>query len=157
MKKFLLLGAAALLAVIAGAPALAEMPSPPGEPIKLSLTSKPVFYDHAVHTSQRCETCHSVTPRHFPPLATAMPENCSVCHHPVEDNPNPSRRCSECHVELARTDKTVYSYFHIIHGRSFGTPDRLSCLSCHMEVIKTRPEKRQALTACSGSTCHPKT
>jgi hypothetical protein len=161
MKKLLLLGAISMFVAIAGIPALADMPSlpplPPDGPIKLELTERPVFYDHSVHTSQRCETCHTVVSRHFPPMATAVPQTCEVCHHQVDGAPPPTVYCSECHTELLRTNKTVNSYFRIIHGRSFTVEGRVSCLSCHMEVIKTRPEKRQELTACSGSSCHPKT
>ena len=107
MKKLPLLGTAVLLAVTLGMPALADMPSPPAGPIKLELTGKPVFYAHAVPTSQRCESCHSAAPRHFPPLATAAAQNCAVCHHMVDNAPPPSVYCSECHVEMLRTDKTV--------------------------------------------------
>lgn len=156
MNKLLTLGAAALLVTAMGLPALAEMPPAPDGPIKMELTKKPVMFDHAVHAPQQCEGCHVSTPQHFPPMAVDQQKMCVVCHHLVDGDFAPSFTCSDCHNEMDRSDKSELSYFRIAHARSFDTPERSSCLSCHFDVIKTRPEKRQALTSCVGSACHPK-
>ena len=130
-------------------------PQLPG-PITMNQTDKPVVFNHSSHASTDCTTCHSAVPAHFPPMEISERNMCVVCHHMVDGDLPDIGTCSSCHFELDPRDKSPESYYRIIHGRTFAEADKVSCLSCHMEVIKTRPEKRQTLTACSGSACHPK-
>lgn len=161
MKKLLTFGAGALLVSALVLPAFAEQQSaqtaeqPPvlSRPIKMAKTDRPVVFPHAPHTARSCTACHTDMPRHFPPLVMDAEQDCVVCHHLVEGQ-KVFKKCSSagCHDVLDRKDKSVHSYYRIFHDRSLEN----SCLSCHARVIKTRPEKRQALTSCVGSSCHPK-
>ena len=120
----------------------------------MELTKKPVMFDHGIHTAQQCVTCHPTMPQHFPPLEVNAEQRCVVCHHLVDGEEPASYLCSDCHAYDPK-DKSSSSYFGIMHARKVqdGTT---TCLQCHYEVIKTRPEKKQELTACVGSACHPK-
>ena len=138
MKKLLTLGLGAFFAVSMAMPAFAEQPDMPQEPVKMARTKKPVMFPHKIHTTPNCAECHSTMPRHFPPLALAVKQQCAVCHD-----------------EFDPRDKSSSSYYRIAHARDVAEGYN-SCLSCHYEVVKTRPEKKQLLTACSGSACHPK-
>lgn len=155
MKKLLMFGAGAMLATALVLPAFADAEQPPvlTRPVKMAMTSKPVMFPHDIHTAQSCEACHTNMPKHFPPLVVDTKQDCVVCHHLVDGKSN-FQKCSTagCHDALDPKDKTVKSYFRIFHDRSYEN----SCMSCHENVIKTRPEKRQELTSCVGSACHPK-
>ena len=50
MKKLLLFGCGTLLAAVLTAPALAAQPAVPSGPLTMSLTKKPVIFDHAQHS-----------------------------------------------------------------------------------------------------------
>lgn len=155
MKKLLTFGAAALLVTALALPASAEQQAvPPDGPLKMELTKKPVTFDHGIHTAQQCAACHPSMPAHFPPLEVNAAQRCVVCHHPIDGEAPDPGACSDCHAYDPK-DKSSNSYFGIIHARKVqeGTT---TCLQCHYEVIKTRPEKKQELTACVGSACHPK-
>ena len=154
MKKLLTFGAGALLVTALALPAFAEQPPVPDGPIKMELTKKPVMFDHGIHTAQQCVTCHPTMPQHFPPLEVNAEQRCVVCHHLVDGEEPASYLCSDCHAYDPK-DKSSSSYFGIMHARKVqdGTT---TCLQCHYEVITTRPEKKQELTACVGSACHPK-
>lgn len=154
MKSLLTFGAAALLVSALALPAFAEQPAVPDGPVKMELTKKPVMFDHGIHTAQQCSACHPTMPAHFPPLEVNAGQRCVVCHHLIEGEYPDSATCSDCHAYDPK-DKSSNSYFGIIHARKVqeGTT---TCLQCHYEVIQTRPEKKQELTACVGSACHPK-
>lgn len=156
MKKLLTFGAGALLAAALALPVHAEESVPYG-PIILQHSQKRVIFKHGVHITQLCTGCHATVPQHFPPLAVDTKQQCVVCHHLIADEPAPTYQCSAsgCHDEFSPKDKSVNSYFRIVHARNV-EEDKTTCLKCHYEVIKTRPEKKQELTACVGSACHPK-
>ncbi len=155
MKTLLTLGAAALLSIALALPAQAELPKRPDGPVKMQLTKKPVVFSHAIHARSQCEGCHVSTPQHFPPMSIDRERMCMVCHHEVEGSAPPTFACTDCHNVLDPQDKSTSSYFRIAHARNLERSDRVSCLSCHFDVIKTRPEKTVALTSCVGSACHP--
>ena len=156
MKKLLTLGLGALFAVSMAMPAFAEQPDMPQEPVKMARTQKPVMFPHKIHTTPNCMECHSTMPRHFPPLALDVKQQCIVCHHLVGGE-EIIMACSTsgCHDEFDTRDKSLSSYYRIAHARDVQEGYN-SCLSCHYEVVKTRPEDKQRLTACAGSACHPK-
>jgi len=153
MKKLLTFGAGALLVSALVMPALAEQEA--GQPpalsrtVRMAKTDKPVMFPHAPHTAQSCTPCHESTPWHFPPLSMNAKEDCDRCHHTGEYT-----KCSDsgCHDNMDIKDKSESSYFRIFHDRKVEN----SCLNCHFKVAQTRPEKKQALTACADSSCHPK-
>ena len=134
MKKLLLFGGGALLAVALSAPALAAPPAVPAEPLTMNLTKKPVVFDHAQHSKLEC----------------------GACHHQVDGKEN-YQKCATagCHDVMGAKDKSVHSYYRIAHDRKIAAPYN-SCLSCHSEVIKQVSDKKKAMTACVGSSCHPK-
>ena len=158
MKKLPTLCSAALIAVVlAVAPGLAQSKTIPAGPIKMRLTEKPVLFDHNIHTTTVCTACHTSTPAHFPPLTVDTETQCSMCHHKVAGI-IPKFRCGTVGCHNPRDKHARRSYFKIVHDRKIIGSGHLavSCLGCHNEVTKTRPEKKQALTSCSGSSCHPK-
>ena len=155
MNKLLTLGLGTAFIAALALSAYAAPPELPG-PITMEQTDKPVVFDHAIHAAKDCTACHDGVPAHFPPISVSERDMCVVCHHLVDGTLPDIGTCSACHYELDPRDKSPESYYRIVHGRNFADSDKVSCLSCHLEIIKTRPEKRQALTACSGSACHPK-
>ena len=54
MKKLLLFGCGTLLAAVLTAPALAAQPAVPSGPLTMSLTKKPVIFEHAQHSKLEC-------------------------------------------------------------------------------------------------------
>ena len=155
MNRLLTLGLGATLIVALTLPLYAAQPKVPAEPIKMEQTNRPVVFNHVTHTAKDCAVCHENV-SHFPPLSISEQDTCVVCHHLIYGELPDVMACSSCHYELDRRDKSTESYFQIAHGRNFSEDDKNSCLNCHMDVIKTRPEKRHELTACAGSACHPK-
>ena len=134
MKKLLLFGCGTLLAAVLTAPALAAQPAVPSGPLTMSLTKKPVIFDHAQHSKLAC----------------------GACHHQVAGKEN-YQKCSTagCHDVLGAKDKSEHSYYRIAHDRKIAAPYH-SCMSCHTEVVKQMPDKKKAMTSCIGSSCHPK-
>jgi len=136
MSKLFLSGACALLAagfLVSVSPALADQPAVPVGPLNMNLTKKPVIFDHADHQQQKC----------------------GDCHHKVDGKEN-YQKCATagCHDVLGNKDKSVHSYYRIAHDRK--VTEIQSCLSCHVEVAKAKPDMKKALTSCVGSSCHPK-
>lgn len=79
---------------------------------------------------------------------------CGTCHHEVDGKEN-YKKCSSqgCHDILgSNARRQVRSYYRITHEPA---PGQYSCIKCHLEVTAQKPELKQALTACSGSLCHP--
>ena len=156
MKKLLTIGSAALLVAALVLPAAAaQFAHIPAGPIKMELTDKPVFFDHNIHTTEDCTACHSVTPAHFPPLALDYEAQCAVCHHKVAGT-TPRFKCGTAGCHTPEDMHADLSYYKIIHDRAIYGKGHVadSCLGCHAEVAKTRPEKKQALTGCAASACH---
>jgi len=157
MKKLLTFGAVLLTAAIALPAGAAQFMHIPAGPIKMELTQKPVYFDHNIHTTEDCTACHTNLPQHFPPLAVDYEKQCAVCHHKVAGT-TPKFKCGTAGCHDPKDKHAERSYFKIVHDREiFGRGHVAdSCLGCHVEVSKTRPEKKQALTSCAGSACHPK-
>ena len=156
MNKLMTLGVAVLCTVAFALPAGAQFLNIPAGPIKMDLTSKPVLFDHNVHTSQDCATCHTNLPAHFPPLMVDSDKQCAPCHHPVAGM-TPKFRCGTSGCHDPKEMQAERSYYKIVHDRTiYGRGHAAdSCLGCHSDVVKTRPERKQALTGCSASACHP--
>ena len=151
MNRLLMLGTAALLAIILALPAVAVA----RKEITMSMTDRPVVFDHDRHMSLDCTTCHTVTPSHFPLLTVYVSKSCQICHHLVDGDQPSHENCSSCHKDTSpQSRRGGESYFAIAHQRDT-QPGIVSCLSCHYEVAQLRPEMKNALTACSGSSCHP--
>ncbi|MCH5276853.1 MAG: cytochrome c3 family protein [Desulfovibrionaceae bacterium] len=133
MEKLLISGAGALLIAALAVPAWAGQPAVPSGPITMELTKKPVVFDHSFHKERQCVECH----------------------HEVDGAAN-FQKCASagCHDALGQKDKTVHSYFRIAHDRK--VEKSYSCLKCHGEVVQAKPDAKKALTACAGSSCHPK-
>ena len=134
MKKIGLYGAIALLGTALVLPAIAAQPPTPTEVIKMSLTSKPVDFDHATHAAI----------------------DCGGCHHVINGAEN-YQKCSTagCHDLLGqRENKSMNSYYRIAHERKTGEIN--SCLKCHIEVAGDDADLKKELTSCVGSACHPK-
>ena len=158
MKKLLTIGSAALTPAPPPPPAgAAQFANIPAGPIKMELTKKPVYFDHNIHTTQDCTACHTGMPAHFPPLAVDTEKQCAVCHHKVAGT-TPKFKCGTAGCHNPEDKQAERSYFKIVHDREIYGKGHVadSCLGCHTQVVKTRPEKKQSLTACSGSACHPK-
>ncbi|MBP3731325.1 MAG: cytochrome c3 family protein [Mailhella sp.] len=159
MKKLLTLGCAAMLSVMLATPAgAAKFANVPAGPITLELTDKPVLFDHNIHTATNCSACHAGMPAHFPPLAVDTEKQCAGCHHKVAGI-TPKFHCGTAGCHNAKDKLAKRSYFKIVHDRNIKLGKNHvanSCLGCHAEVVKTRPEKKQALTSCAGSACHPR-
>ncbi|WP_077072427.1 cytochrome c3 family protein [Mailhella massiliensis] len=158
MKKLLTFGSAALIVAALALPAgAAQFAHIPAGPIKMELTEKPVYFDHNIHTTQDCTACHASMPAHFPPLAVDTEKQCAVCHHKVAGT-TPKFKCGTAGCHNPEDKQAERSYFKIVHDREIFGKGHVadSCLGCHTEVAKTRPEKKQALTGCAGSACHPK-
>ena len=159
MKKLLTIGSAALLVAALALPAAAaQFAHIPAGPIKMDRTEKPVYFDHNIHTTADCTACHTKMPAHFPPLTVDYDKQCAVCHHKVAGT-TPKFKCGTAGCHDPEDMHAENAYFKIVHDRKiFGRGHVAdSCLGCHSDVIKTRPEKKQSLTGCSGSACHPKT
>ena len=60
MKKLLLFGCGTLLAAVLTAPALAAQPAVPSGPLTMSLTKKPVIFEHAIIRSPGRKTIRNV-------------------------------------------------------------------------------------------------
>ncbi len=159
MKTLLSLGCAAMLSLLLAMPANAAKPANvPAGPIPLELTGKTVLFDHNIHTTTNCSACHAATPQHFPPLVVKAEAQCAVCHHKVSGI-TPKFHCGTAGCHNAKDKLAKRSYFKIVHDRNIVLgPSHVatSCLGCHDSVVKSRPEKKLALTGCAGSACHPR-
>ena len=158
MKKLLSLGTFALVFGMLALPVnAASFVNIPAGPIKMDSTDKPVNFDHTTHTSQDCTACHAKTPKHFPPLVVDTEKQCAVCHHKVAGT-TPRFKCGTAGCHDTKDMQSQLSYFRIIHDPAINGEGHAatSCLACHTDVVKDRTEKKQALTGCSGSACHPK-
>lgn len=124
----------ACLAYGIGAPPVdaAEQPTPPQNPLPLQYLKKTVDFPHLPHTGLTCVSCH-----HTWDGESVMPK----CTN------------SGCHDVMDPKDKSVQSFYKVIHGR--GSKDVASCLSCHKVEAKKQPDKRKYLTGCTQSACHP--
>ncbi len=109
-----------------------EQPTPPDKPLHLEYLKKAVDFPHAPHAGSPCTTCH---------------------HTWTGGEPMPKCSDSGCHDVMDPKDKTVQSFYKMVHGR--GSEAIPSCLSCHKAEAKKQPEKRKALTGCAKSACHP--
>ena len=132
MKKCIL-SAFALLILALALPALAAQPTPPADGAKLNKTKQPVTFNHSNHLKDM---------------------KCGDCHHLVDGKENYGK-CGNagCHDVLDRKDKTVKSYYNVMHakaGTKFAT-----CASCHAQAVEKSPDKKKDLTACKQSKCHP--
>ncbi len=133
MKKFLLLSCitAALLAMAMAA--VAAPPPVPADGIKIDKNPKQVvIFNHSTHKAEKCD----------------------ACHHMVDGKENYGK-CFEagCHDNMDRKDKSVKSYYNVIHAKS-GTKFS-TCMSCHLQTAEKMPDKKKELTACKQSKCHP--
>lgn len=130
MRKWLLLGIFAMLAVLA-VPALAtEKPEAPADGHKMGKGSKgEVIFNHTTHKTVECGTCH----------------------HPVEGKED-YRPCSTagCHDVFGQKAKGVNSYYQAIHKRK--DPQHQSCLACHYKEAGEDQEKLKLLKNCK--LCH---
>lgn len=138
-RALLALTASLVIAVFAGATPgktpqalAAEQPAPPDQPLRLEYLKKAVDFPHAPHTGAACVTCH---------------------HTWTGSEPMPKCSDSGCHDVMDPKDKTVRSFYNMVHGR--GSEAVSSCLACHKEEAKKQPEKRKELTGCVKSACHP--
>ncbi len=159
MKVLLTLGCATFvsIAMVVSANA-AQFANIPAGPITMELTEKPVLFDHNVHTATDCSVCHAQLKAHFPPLTVDTEKQCAGCHHKVA-NITPKFKCGTVGCHNPKDKLAKRSYFKIVHDRNITLGKHhvaYSCLGCHDSVAKDRPEMKKALTACSGSACHPK-
>lgn len=110
-------------------------PVAPSKPIRMDKGTKPVTFDHNDHASFECTTCH----------------------HPVKRDGGKIeyKKCSSsgCHDVLGR-NKDPMSYYQVMHNKT-PSEGHSTCLACHTQTAAKEPEKRKALTACLGSSCHP--
>lgn len=128
--RYLIICSIAVLSLALAAIGIAAQPEVPADGIKMERTSMPVVFNHSTHTTAEC----------------------AACHHPV-NGVEDYRSCSTagCHDNFDRKDKSVNSYYQVMHGKDlqFST-----CVSCHQEVAGTDKEKRRLLTGCKNSACH---
>jgi cytochrome c553 len=136
MKKLVCLLSGLVLLALA-LPALSADAGPDGlvldnfqaEQNKLSVT-----FNHSTHTDFECTACHHT----WDPGCGEDPKPCSF---------------SGCHDVMDKRDKSVSSYYLIIHNMR---PKEIStCVSCHREQAQGDKEKMRELAGCRGSVCHP--
>lgn len=133
MKK-MFLGMCAALVLALTIPALAAKPDVPADGLKMEKTKTPVVFNHSTHKSAQC----------------------GECHHPVDGKENYSKCATAgCHDVFDRKDKSVKSYYNVMHSKSKLKFD--TCMSCHQLAVEKAPDKKKDLTACKGSKCHPQT
>ncbi len=94
-------------------------------------------FDHAVHGSRTCETCH----RERPGLEADTCVTCHSEHHTVE------RRCAACHVAAPEGAHDVEVHLgcggagcHTDDGIARIAESRPVCLSCHVEQEEHEPD-----------------
>ena len=157
MRKLLTFGSVLLAVALALPAGAAQFMNIPAGPVKMDVTKNPVFFDHGIHTTMDCTACHNNVPAHFPPLAVNTETQCAVCHHKVAGT-TPKFKCGTVGCHTPKDKHAPRSYFKIVHDRDIYGDKHIaaSCLGCHSTVVKSRPEKKQALTGCTGSACHPK-
>ncbi len=119
-----------VVAVIEEAPASAVPPVPEG-PVTMKKTKMPVVFNHDAHAIYDCEDCHH-------------PVDGVATYAPCAD--------SGCHDIMGTKDKTVHSYYQMIHKAKAGKYE--TCVSCHRDVAGDDRERRKELTGCKGSACH---
>ena len=137
MKKLLMFGLCLVLVSGLALSANAEVPLAPTEDIKMALTDKPVVFSHVIHENAEVA--------------------CEACHHPVAGTEAIQYvKCSTagCHDILDSKDKSQNSYYRAFHDRTSKFGYDASCIKCHTEVAKEKPEMKKALTSCKGSSCH---
>lgn len=87
-------------------------------------------FNHSTHTDAKCEDCH----------------------HVEGDQQYAGCTTEGCHDVMDKKDKSVNSWYMVIHGKQ---GEKHTCMSCHKEVAGTDKEKKKALLGCKGSACHP--
>ena len=113
--------------------ALADEPKVPPDGLKMQNmpnSKQPIIFNHSTHSKGECVTCH----------------------HPVDGKAD-FRPCGAagCHDVFDRRDKTVKSYYNVMHGKDLAHP---TCVSCHIKVAGDDAEKKKRLTACRNAACH---
>ncbi len=129
MKKLILCGAMALS--LAFAVSAFAAPAVPADGIVMDKTKLHVTFNHSTHTGNQC----------------------GECHHPV-DGKETFLQCGSagCHDNFDKKDKSVHSYYQVMHGKKLKFD---SCVSCHTTVAGKDKDKKKALTSCKKSACHP--
>ncbi len=133
MKKFFCaLMLSALLAAFSLPVIAADTPAAPADGLKMALTSLPVEFNHSTHAAYKCVDCHHLV-----------------------DGKESYAKCatSGCHDVLDKKDKSVRSYYKIMHDRK--SKDVPTCVSCHLEVAGKDKDKKKELAGCKKSKCHP--
>ncbi len=132
MRKLLILGIICMMAALV-LPALAAQPEAPADGIKMNKTGKKeVTFNHSTHKTVKC----------------------GDCHHPV-DGKEDYRPCATagCHDKLDKADKSVNSYYQIIHKTK--DTKHQTCVACHTATAGDDKEKKKELAGCAKSKCHP--
>lgn len=130
MRK-LILSAIALFAMALALPAFASEPAVPADGLKMAKTKMEVTFNHSTHKEIKC----------------------ADCHHPVDGKAD-FKPCASagCHDVFDKKDKSEKSYYKVMHGKNL---KYATCVSCHSDYVKTKPEMKKELTGCKGSKCHP--
>ena len=128
--RFLVICSIAVLSLAFAVFGLAAQPAVPGDGLVMKRTGQPVTFNHSTHAKGECVTCH----------------------HEVGGAAD-YRACSTegCHDVFDRKDKTVHSYYNVLHGKGLAHP---TCISCHQQVAGKDREMRRQLTGCKNSACH---
>ncbi|ABB39976.1 cytochrome c class III [Oleidesulfovibrio alaskensis G20] len=104
----------------------------PADGLKMENTKMPVIFNHSSHSSYQC----------------------ADCHHPVDGKENLAKCATAgCHDVFDKKDKSVHSYYKIIHDRKATTV--ATCMSCHLEAAGSDKDLKKELTGCKKSKCHP--
>ena len=128
--RFFIICSIAVLSLAFAVFGLAAQPPVPADGLVMEHTEKPVVFNHSAHSKGECV----------------------ICHHEVEGVESyDSCASAGCHDVFDRKDKTVHSYYNILHGKDLNHP---TCISCHQKVAGTDRDKRRQLTGCANSACH---
>jgi len=109
--------------------------------------SRPLPFDHAVHASESCATCHTGPP----PALDARSLDCASCHL---EHHQPERSCLSCHLEAPASAHPVAQVHQGCTGagchatapfaQATGTAGlprtRAFCLTCHQDQQEHRVE-----------------
>ena len=131
MKRvfIILTGTAMIMAFSMAALNAADVPA---DGTELAYLEKIVVFNHSTHAAQACEDCHHMWD------GSSDVQGCTT---------------AGCHDIMDRKDKTVQSFYKVIHGK--GSDEVASCLSCHKEVAGKDKDLKTKLTKCKNSACHP--
>lgn len=128
--RYFIICSVAVLSLALAMIAVAAQPEAPADGFVMERTSMPVVFNHSTHTTAPCETCHHEV------NGVADYRACST---------------SGCHDNFDRRDKTVHSYYNVMHGKGLAHE---TCISCHQTVAGTDKDMRRQLTGCKNSACH---